>query len=233
MVPWFAGGDGRGFGHDLAAGAFVARGIADSYQLVSESDLVHGPAAGGAGLQRKVSYEFSNAIHRGGAAEGAASVSGDRARELRASSEHDKLGEAGGTREYKFTFRANVPGATNRWTAAPRGTVVLLHGYGLAQFSMAPWALRLGQEGWRCVLVDLRGHGKSTGRRIYFGMKEANDLTQLLDALAHDGQLREPVGVMGESYGAALALRWKTVDARVGQWWSAIAPYAVRCPMSW
>jgi pimeloyl-ACP methyl ester carboxylesterase len=131
-----------------------------------------------------------------------------------------------GHKEYKFTFRANVPGATNRWTAAPRGTVVLLHGYGLAQFSMAPWALRLAQEGWRCVLVDLRGHGKSTGRRIYFGMKETTDMSQLLDALAHGGELREPVAVMGESYGAALALRWKTVDPRVGPV-VAIAPYAV------
>jgi pimeloyl-ACP methyl ester carboxylesterase len=131
-----------------------------------------------------------------------------------------------GHKEYKFTFRANVPGPTNRWTAAPRGTVLLLHGYGLAQFSMAPWALRLAQDGWRCVLVDLRGHGKSTGRRIYFGIKETTDLSQLLDALAHDGQLHEPLAVMGESYGAALALRWKTLDPRVGPV-VAIAPYAV------
>ena len=51
------------------------------------------------------------------------------------------------------------------WTANPRGTVFLLHGYGLAEFSMVPWAWCLAQEGWRCVLVDLRGHGKSTGKK--------------------------------------------------------------------
>ncbi len=130
-----------------------------------------------------------------------------------------------GREQFKFSFRAVVPGRPIVWTGAPRGTVVLLHGYGLAQFSMAPWALRLAQAGWRCVLVDLRGHGKSTGRRIYFGTRETRDLSQLLDQLALEGQLSGPVAAMGESYGGALALRWQTVDSRVGRV-VAIAPYA-------
>jgi pimeloyl-ACP methyl ester carboxylesterase len=127
--------------------------------------------------------------------------------------------------QYKFSFRAEMP-RTNIWTAAPRGTVFLLHGYGLAEFSMVPWAWRLAQEGWRCVLVDLRGHGRSTGKTIYFGLKESPDMSQLLDALANQGQLAPPVAVIGESYGAALALRWKTMDARVDRV-VAIAPYGV------
>ncbi len=130
-----------------------------------------------------------------------------------------------GRKQFEFTFHADVPGQSNAWTLAPRGTVVLLHGYGLAQFSMAPWALRLAQEGWRCVLVDLRGHGKSTGKRIYYGIQETHDLSQLLDRLAEDGQLKEPVAALGESYGAALALRWKTVEPRV-RTVVAITPYA-------
>ncbi len=130
-----------------------------------------------------------------------------------------------GRKQFEFTFHADLPGGSNAWTTAPRGTVVLLHGYGLAQFSMAPWALRLAQEGWRCVLVDLRGHGRSTGKRIYFGVQEAHDLSQLLDALAQNGQLTEPVAAFGESYGAALALRWKTVEPRV-RTVVAITPYA-------
>jgi len=130
-----------------------------------------------------------------------------------------------GNVQYKFTFRTEVP-RTNTWTAAPRGTVVLLHGYGLAEFSMVPWALRLAQEGWRCVLVDLRGHGKSTGKKIYFGLVESRDMSQLLDVLTNQGQLAPPVAVIGESYGAALALRWKTMDPRVDRV-VAIAPYGV------
>jgi pimeloyl-ACP methyl ester carboxylesterase len=130
-----------------------------------------------------------------------------------------------GQKQFEFTFHADVPGRTNLWTLSPRGTVVLVHGYGLAQFSMAPWALRLGQEGWRCVLVDLRGHGKSTGNRIYFGLQEMHDLSQLLDALAKEGKLKEPVAAFGESYGAVMALRWKAVEPRI-RTVVAITPYA-------
>jgi pimeloyl-ACP methyl ester carboxylesterase len=130
-----------------------------------------------------------------------------------------------GERRYQFTFQAEVP-RTNAWSATPRGTVFLLHGYGLAEFSMVPWAWCLAQDGWRCVLVDLRGHGKSTGKTIYFGTKESRDMSQLLDALTNRDQFISPVAVIGESYGAALALRWKTTDPRVGKV-VAIAPYGV------
>ena len=130
-----------------------------------------------------------------------------------------------GKTETEFDFQADIPGPTNAWTSAPRGTVILLHGYGLAQFSMAPWALQLAGSGWRCVLVDLRGHGKSTGKQIFYGLQEVHDLSQLLDQLERDGNLKEPVAAVGESYGAVMALRWKMADARVGPV-VAIAPYA-------
>src|SRR5262245_20787109 len=125
----------------------------------------------------------------------------------------------------RFTFQTRLPAETNAWTQSPRGTVVLLHGYGLAQFAMFPWALYLAEEGWRCVLVDLRGHGKSTGDRIFFGIQETNDLSLLLDALSRDEQLARPLAAIGESYGAALSLRWKTVEPRLDSV-VAIAPYA-------
>jgi pimeloyl-ACP methyl ester carboxylesterase len=130
-----------------------------------------------------------------------------------------------GDMHYQFTFHAGQP-QTNIWTVNPHGTVFLLHGYGLAEFSMVPWAWCLAQEGWRCVLVDLRGHGKSTGEKIYWGLNETRDMSQLLDVLTNQYQVAPPVAVIGESYGAALALRWKTTDSRVSQV-VAIAPYGV------
>src|ERR1043165_4389003 len=54
-----------------------------------------------------------------------------------------------GKPRYQFNFHADTPGETNAWTRNPRGTVVLLHGYALAEFAMAPWAVYLAQEGWR------------------------------------------------------------------------------------
>ena len=49
-------------------------------------------------------------------------------------------------------------------------------------------------------------------------------MSQLLDELTSQDQAALPVAVIGESYGAALALRWKTADPRVGKA-VAIAPY--------
>jgi pimeloyl-ACP methyl ester carboxylesterase len=131
-----------------------------------------------------------------------------------------------GKTHFCFSLRATVPGQTHARTSSVRGTVVLLHGYGLSDFAMLPWALALAQEGWRSVLVDLRGHGQSTGSRIYYGLRETSDLSQLLDELAREGGLAGPIGVVGESYGAALALRWKAMEPRLDKA-VAIAPYAV------
>ncbi len=112
-------------------------------------------------------------------------------------------------------FSARLPAQTNGWSTQPRGTVFLLHGYGVGMFAMLPWSLNLAQHGWRCVLVDLRGHGKSTGDKIYYGPQESADLRQLLDQLTRDGRITPPVTVVGESYGAAVALRWSTEDDRI------------------
>jgi pimeloyl-ACP methyl ester carboxylesterase len=107
----------------------------------------------------------------------------------------------------------------------PRGTLVLVHGYGIALDAMAPWGFLLAQEGWRCVLVNLRGHGRSTGDRISYGPVEARDLAQVLDALERRGLASGPFGVLGVSYGASLALRWAGQDARIGAV-VAVTPYA-------
>ncbi len=106
-----------------------------------------------------------------------------------------------------------------------RGTIFLLHGYGLNKATMMPWGFLLAEAGYRVVLVDLRGHGNSTGDRIYFGSVEKTDLVQCLDALEHRNLCEGPVGVLGISYGAALALQWAAVDPRV-QSVTAISPYS-------
>jgi pimeloyl-ACP methyl ester carboxylesterase len=89
---------------------------------------------------------------------------------------------------------------------------------------MLPWGLSLAEAGWSTVLLDLRGHGKSTGKRIYYGIVETNDLSHLLDVLRVRGELKQPVAVVGDSYGASLALRWAGVEPRVKSV-VAISPY--------
>ena len=134
----------------------------------------------------------------------------------------------GDTQTNLFTFAFDFSKLSNKpklETNHIRGTVFLLHGYGLNKELMLPWGMVLAQAGYRAVLVDLRGHGRSTGDRIYFGRVERTDLAQCLDALEQRGVCKGPVGALGISYGAVLALQWAAVDSRV-QCVTAISPYS-------
>jgi alpha-beta hydrolase superfamily lysophospholipase len=136
----------------------------------------------------------------------------------------NRLDEARG--ELDLSFGANVTNGYERTNAVDaRGTVILLHGYGVSGLAMLPWAFLLAEEGWRCVLVDLRGHGQSTSKRVYFGTEELNDLRALLTHLEENHDVSVPVQVVGHSFGGVLALRWKMADPRVDRVVS-MSPYA-------
>lgn len=109
------------------------------------------------------------------------------------------------------------------WNPQPRkeqavqrkGTIVLLHGFLMGKESMMHWAVFFAQQGYRSVLVDLRGHGESGGSWITFGATEAGDLVKVMDEIHRRGLAPEGVGVMGSSYGAVMALHWAARDPRV------------------
>ncbi len=107
---------------------------------------------------------------------------------------------------------------------ASRGTVVLLHGYNSQKEFMSFWAYLLAQAGYRAVLVDLRGHGQSTGQAFTYGRDETADLSQVLDFLTQRQLCAGTVGVLGVGFGADVALQWAARDARVSAV-VAIAPH--------
>ncbi|MBC7367043.1 MAG: alpha/beta fold hydrolase [Undibacterium sp.] len=107
------------------------------------------------------------------------------------------------------------PRSADAPVVAARGTIVILHGFLVTRETMMHWALFLAQQGFRAVLVDLRGHGQSTGEWITFGANEAGDLVKVMDELQHRDLAPAGVGVLGSSYGAVMALHWAARDARV------------------
>lgn len=98
---------------------------------------------------------------------------------------------------------------------APRGTIVLLHGIGADKRLMLPAARPLVDAGYRAVVPDLRGHGRSTGKYLTYGVVESRDISQLLDAVAARGTPLGPVAVYGYSYGGAVAMQLAARDKRV------------------
>lgn len=106
-----------------------------------------------------------------------------------------------------------------RWQAKvgsmARGTVLLLPGYGLSKATLVPYAAALANQGYRSLLVDLRAQGESTGHHIGYGKQEAQDLVQLLHTVTQRGMIRYPLGMLGISYGAAVALDTAAIDRRI------------------
>ena len=133
------------------------------------------------------------------------------------------------------------PPAANIWVGivepsagqSPVGTVLVLHGIFSASSrspanSMLATAKFLSKAGYRSVLVDLRGHYRSTGDFISAGTLEAEDLRQVLNVLAAKGLIGERVGIVGYSFGAGTALYLAERDPRVASIVAVAPPLRIR-----
>jgi pimeloyl-ACP methyl ester carboxylesterase len=100
---------------------------------------------------------------------------------------------------------------------APRGTVVLLHGWMMDGGSLLPWSVELAQRGYRTISLDLRNHGRSGTGLSGYGTREAADVVAVLRQLRERGEVVGPLHVMGVSYGAATAIfTARDLGARAG-----------------
>lgn len=107
----------------------------------------------------------------------------------------------------------------------PKGTVLVVHGIYARSFWMLGTARSLAASGYRAVLVDLRGHGRSSGKWLTYGVRESRDLSQVIDVLEDRGLASGPLGVYGISYGATTAIELAGRDARVAAV-VAVAPFS-------
>jgi pimeloyl-ACP methyl ester carboxylesterase len=115
------------------------------------------------------------------------------------------------------------------WIIEPKtealGTVFVLHGVRSDKYWLKGLAAQVAQQGYRAVLPDLPGHGRSSGDWLTYGACEAHELKALLDELTRRGRVTGNVGVVGLSYGAAVGLQFAAVDSRVRAV-VAIAPFS-------
>ncbi len=127
-----------------------------------------------------------------------------------------------------FARTASKSQLAHQWTKTDfriRGTVLLLPGYGLSKATLVPYAKALAKRDYLSVLVDLRAQGKSTGHHVGYGKQEAKDLVQLLHTLGKHGMIKRPLGILGISYGAAVALDTAAIDGQIDAV-VAVAPFA-------
>ena len=94
----------------------------------------------------------------------------------------------------------------------PAPTVIACHGHNANKHTMLPVAQFLQPE-FNVVLLDSRGHGESAGSRTTIGYEERLDVHAVVDEL----ERRElgPVGVLGTSMGAAIAILAAAEDERI------------------
>jgi len=88
---------------------------------------------------------------------------------------------------------------------APRGRILLCHGYFANRYQVLDVAERLRRRGYEAVLFEMRGHGERPGP-CTLGIREVADAELVLRWAAqrdHDAPL--PLGVLGLSMGGAIA----------------------------
>jgi acylglycerol lipase len=89
---------------------------------------------------------------------------------------------------------------------APRGVVALVHGYAEHSSRYEPVAVHLAGSGYAAHTFDLRGHGRSEGKRCFVRTfdEHLNDLSILLES-ARRRWPDAPVFLLGHSMGGLIA----------------------------
>ena len=108
----------------------------------------------------------------------------------------------------------------SRGEAAARPTLLFLHGKGGNATEWLPDALRALDAGFNVLVPDLRGHGRSGGKFITFGLLEKGDLGNAV-AAARERFGIDPsrLGIHACSYGGSAALQYAAGNAAVGALW--------------
>ena len=87
-----------------------------------------------------------------------------------------------------------------------RGSVILLHPWGMEGSVLTSWALLFANAGYVVAMPDLRSHGESADAPVGYGPREADDIVDLVHDLRAANRLPGPLYLFGVSYGGTVAL---------------------------
>ena len=124
--------------------------------------------------------------------------------------------EVGGP-QLPLDFEHPRPGAPSlfvRWrpAASSRGVVALIHGFGEHSGRYEHVFSALGEWGLSCLAIDLRGFGRSGGRRGHVArFEDYLDDTGVAVALARERCPGEPLFLLGHSMGGLVCARFSQV----------------------
>jgi len=105
---------------------------------------------------------------------------------------------------------------TGEHAPKPLGTMIVLHGLGESKANYFTVGENLARMGYDVVLIDLRMHGRSTGKYITCGAKEKQDVKTIVDTLAKEGRITpEPLYVCGVSFGGATGIQYAAIEPKV------------------
>ena len=106
-----------------------------------------------------------------------------------------------------------------RWiNPTARATLVLTHGLGEHSESYVKSAESIAKLGYSIIAWDLRGHGRSSGKRGHVDhfSDYTTDLSQLLLHLQKNGQLDQPFALLAHSMGGLITLKYLIEESRDG-----------------
>lgn len=107
----------------------------------------------------------------------------------------------------------------------PRLPIVMAHGFLETKERHFKSAWKLNARGHDVVLFDHRVHGRSTGRRLTFGVQEKLDVKAVIDEAQQRGLIGPKLITMGFSLGGGTVLQHAAIDDRVAGV-VALAPFS-------
>jgi alpha-beta hydrolase superfamily lysophospholipase len=120
------------------------------------------------------------------------------------------------SRQTELFYQSWTP--MERGVPSARATLVLTHGMGEHSESYVKSADAIARLGWNVIAWDLRGHGRSAGKRGHVDhfTDFTSDYSQLLLHLQKNNQLSLPFAFIGHSMGGLIVLKYLIDEAKDG-----------------